>query len=362
MIRQVIRGVVALVAITLVLESVSGRQPAIADKIYVQNKKDGTTKTYEGTLKLSAAGLQILAPDGKLLLTTSPAEIAKVAPGELAGIDRSMILSLLASEDKKTKADYLKARDGYLELQKKTATAPERTKRFVEFKVAMMMTRVADESADDEKWSEQAADAIKAWTGFLAEFKSGWEVWPAANTVTRLMAESNKFDDVARTWGRLTKKDADLPPDMRLQAGMLEIDAQIRQKLYPSALESAKTLFTAAAAGSTKDRLEIYQIAAKAGADAAYLEGVKALESKIATTKDPVVRGTGYGMMGELYLAAGKPRDAMWAFLWVETVYNTDRDDAFRAMCRLVEVFKAQDDDDRVKAYRDKIRRFRATF
>ena len=67
-------------------------------------------------------------------------------------------------------------------------------------------------------------------------------------------------------------------------------------------------------------------------------------------------------MLGELYLAAGKPREAMWAFLWVETVYNADKDEAFKAVCRLVEAFKAQMDDDRARGYREKVRRFRSTF
>jgi hypothetical protein len=67
-------------------------------------------------------------------------------------------------------------------------------------------------------------------------------------------------------------------------------------------------------------------------------------------------------MVGELHLAGGKPREAMWAFLWVETVYSQDRDDVLKALCRLVEVFKAQADDDRARVYREKIRRLREAF
>jgi hypothetical protein len=67
-------------------------------------------------------------------------------------------------------------------------------------------------------------------------------------------------------------------------------------------------------------------------------------------------------MIGELHLLAGKHREAMWAFLWVETVYNADRYDALKAMCRLAEVFRSQADEDRAKSYREKIRRFREGF
>jgi hypothetical protein len=171
-----------------------------------------------------------------------------------------------------------------------------------------------------------------------------------------------KFDDAARTWNRLTKKEVELPADLRLAVAMHEIDAQIRTKQYATAAVAAKTLKEAAWPGPAKDKLEIYELAAKAAEGADYAAGVKTVEEKINATKDAGVRGVGYSMVGELHLAQKKPREAMWAFLWVETVYSTDKDEAFKAMCRLTEVFRLQGDDDRVRAYREKIRRARANF
>jgi hypothetical protein len=84
------------------------------------------------------------------------------------------VLALISSEEKKTKAEYEKAKLGYADLQKKAVNAPERTKRYVDFKLALMTTRVADESADDENWGALAAEAVKAWSGFLADYKTGW--------------------------------------------------------------------------------------------------------------------------------------------------------------------------------------------
>jgi hypothetical protein len=89
---------------------------------------------------------------------------------------------------------------------------------------------------------------------------------------------------------------------------------------------------------------------------------VKDINDKIAASKEPAVRAVGFSMIGELYLAAKKPREAMWAFLWVETVYNQDKDEVLKAMVRLKQCFKEQMDEDREKAYQDKIRRFRQQF
>jgi hypothetical protein len=273
------------------------------------------------------------------------------------------MFGLLSSEDKKTKADYTAARLGFMDMKKKAAAAPERTKRFLDFKLAQLTNRIADETGYDEKWQDVANEAAKGWTEFIAEYKTGYEVWAAARSATRLYTELNKYDDVARTWNRMTKKEVGLPADLLLEAQMQEIDAQIRSKTGAATAQvAADALEKTAPAGTSKDKLAIYSLAAKAiaGGDAA--SGVKAIEEKINATKDAGTRGVGFGMLGELYMAAGRPRDAMWAYLWVETVYNVDKDEAFKAMCRLVEVFQAQMDDDRVRMYQDKLRRARGNF
>ena len=49
----------------------------------------------------------------------------------------------------------------------------------------------------------------------------------------------------------------------------------------------------------------------------------------------------------------------MWAFLAVETLYNTDKEEVFKALVRLAQLFKLQIDEDHERLYREKIRRYR---
>src|SRR5262245_33860140 len=119
MIRQAVRGLVAVLALALVLSGAVGQQPPTPDKFVVRDKKDGTNKTDEGTAKFAAAGLQIIGEGNKVLATVSPESIVKYTPGELVGVDRATVLALIGSEDKKSKADYEKAKLGYAELQRK---------------------------------------------------------------------------------------------------------------------------------------------------------------------------------------------------------------------------------------------------
>jgi hypothetical protein len=362
MMRTALRGLAILAVLALAIDAAGG-QPAAADKVVLREKKDGTVKTYDANLKLGPGGLQVIGAGNKLIATIAPEDLVRFVPGDLPGVDRNTVLNLISAEEAKGKPDYKKMQVGYADLQKKAAGAPEATRRYLDFKLATAATKVADESGDDEKWDELADVAAKAWAGFLGEYKASWETWPATRTQSRLLVELKKYDELARLWGR-TAKLADLPADLKLEAGLRALDAEIRSGGggIASAVELAAGLGKTTGPGVAKDKIAVYEQAATNAKKGDFAEGIKAVEAVIAKTKDSAVRGVGYAMIGELHLLAGKPRDAMWAFLWVETVYNQDKDEVLKAMCRLVEIFRAQADEDRAKAYREKIRRFREAF
>lgn len=364
MTRQAVRGLLALAAVALALDAGAGQPPPAVDKVVLRDKekKDGTTKTYDGFLQFGPVGLQVVNADKKVTVpNVALADVVRVFPaGDIPGVDRALIT---ADEKAKSRADYEKVRLGYEEARKKGGL-PERVKRFVEFKVAQMATRAADETGYDERWAEAAAEAAKLWGAFLADHKGGWESWAGTRAAARLHAERNDFAEAARAWKRAAAKEAGLPPDLLLEASLQEIDAHIRTKNGAGvALGLAQALAKGVPAGPARERLAIYETAANARANNNFEQGIRDIEKAVAEgTKDPAVRGVGYSMIGELYLAAGKPRDAMWSFLWTETVYNADRDEAFKAMCRVLETFRAQNDEDRVRAYQDKLRRARGGF
>jgi hypothetical protein len=223
-----------------------------------------------------------------------------------------------------------------------------------------MSARAADATADDAGWKGKAETAAKLLEDYLIANKTGWELWPVARTAARLQMELGDYQKAARTWGALAQNN-DMPADLRQEAGLQEIDVLIRGKQAAVASDRVGKLLPGAPAGPVKDRLTIYQLAAKTIDSPDPSGGVGAIEAEIAKTKDPDVRAVGYGMIGELYLAADKPRDAMWAFLWVEVVYRQDRDEVAKALVRLAECFRLQNDEERMNAYRDKLRTYRGT-
>lgn len=345
-----------LLALLVALATPDARGQNIPDKVSVR-QKDGTSKTFDGTFTASAAGFQVIAADKKVVATVNPDDVLKVAIGDLPGTDRPLILANATREEKR---DWENARKSYDDMLKKAATAPERTKRFLDFKRNLMAQHVTDELPYEKDWAVKADDCAKEWGVFFASYPSGWELWPATRAQTRIFVERGKFDEAARAWARLAKN-PEMPADAKTEAAIQEIDLNLRAKAYPGALATASALVKTAA-GSRKDRLTIYEIAAKAGSDGKPLEGVEKIRAEMNKSKDPTVHATGFSMIAELYLAGGKPRDAMWSFLWVETVLNHDRDEVFKAMARLANLFETQADDEQLKKYRDKLQRYRTTF
>ncbi|HEY1192238.1 MAG TPA: hypothetical protein VGE74_31730 [Gemmata sp.] len=359
--RHAIRSSVLFVLLVAAVSTARAQVPQ--DVVEVRNRKDGSTKTYKGLLKVTPTGFQVFTGEkfDKPGEAFAPDDLVKVSIGDLPGVDRDAINSLKAKEEKKTTKDLAEAAAGYKALSK--AGLADRSKRYLDYKTNALNQAVLDDLDPGKEWQDKADKLISEWKGFLADYKPafGWEMWPAARAVTRLLVERGKYSDAAAVWANL-RKAPELPPSARIEAGLQEMDFQIRAKAYSNAIVLAADPEMKKATGTRKEQLGIYEMTAKAGSDAKHLDGVDKVKAAMDKTKDPTVHATGYAMMGELYLAAGKPRDAMWMFLWVETVVNQDKDEVFKAIARLTELFTAQMDEDQTKKYREKIKRYRSLF
>lgn len=372
MLRPLLSACLLLLLVCVLLESTGRGQPAAtSDRVYYRDKKDGQIKEVDADLKATPAGYQIISSsDKKLLATVSPADLIRVIPAEIPGFDLKTIREPANLEAKK---EWEKARLIHADMARKTSNAPERVRKYFEFRIAMTSAKAADDTADETAAIAKAAEATKLLENFLTANKTGWEAWSAGSTLARLQAsgvetlkdgdkqtERRTFQEASRTWGKVARA-ADLTPDLRLEASLQEIDTRIRSRQFAEAKVLIDEAVKTAPAGPMKDRLAIFELAQKFGDNPNPDEGIKAIDAVLTKAKDPHVQATGYGMMGELYLNAGKPRDAMWQFLWVEVVHNQNRDEVLKALVRLSDSFRLQGDEDRARSYREKVRRLRGS-
>jgi hypothetical protein len=332
-----------------------GQPTAGPDRVYYSPKKGAPAKEEDAELKADAAGVKVIS-NGKVSATVTAAEIVRTYPLDIPGLDRATAFEPIRLE---VARDWEKSRAAYEGIKEKfKANPPERLRKWLAFRIAYTTTRGADDTPADSGWKDKAEAGLKLLTDYLADYPTGWEAWAATRTAARVSHELGKSEAAARMWAKAGKA-ADITPDLRVEAAYQEADALMRAGRYTEAASKASEAVPKAAPGAPKERLNLIVLAAKA-AESNPLDGVAAVEAEIGKTKDAAVRATGFALVGELYLAAKKPREAMWSLLWVEVVYNQDKEEVAKALARLSEVFKQLGDEDRERNYQDRMRRNRA--
>src|SRR5437763_16249721 len=110
-----------------------------------------------------------------------------------------------------------------------------------------------------------------------------------------------------------------------------------------------------------KARLEVIQTGCQALLDPGKLPEVAAKLQAITEDKgrEPYLKALAYNVLGDCYQAAGQKREALWSYLWVDVVYNQDKQEHVKALDRLVRLFTELKDDARAKYYEDRLRRTR---
>lgn len=329
------------------------------DKVFAVDKKTGKAVSVEGVLKESAGGI-VISAGGKEKARYTSAEIVKVELGDLPGLSPEDKANLFSLENEK---DFEKAGRGYASLAKKSQQN-DRVKRNMEFRELMALVKATD-AKDEAGFKSSAPATADRLESFAKANAKSWEVWPAARAAARLHSDLGQNEKAAAILASLAAT-PELGPDLKIEAKLAEADSLLRSKNQSAGRNAVASLLKdkdLPAAGAARERLSIYELwanAPSATTPPSKPDGYAVkLQAAIDAAKSPVSRAVGFNARGELFLAHGFPRDAMWEFLNVEVVYNQDKDEVNKAMKRLVEVFEAVGDKDRAESYREKLKKVR---
>jgi hypothetical protein len=356
--RRVRLAVLFGLAALAVPEFATGQGGGAIDTVYFRDrKKDYQVTTARGEVKESAAGVQVVS-GGKVTHTLSPADVVRVEYGKLAGMSDTARLQAVGFEGKEVRdvKDAVAARNFYTDALK-AAGADAKSRKFLEFREAIWAARVADAKAGAD-FEAEAKGAIDKLGTVARAYPKSWEVWPAARAAARLQAETGKPNDAATTLAALGKN-PDLPADLRYEARLAELEVLLRSNRLAAdslAAELAKDK-SFPATGPLRELLTVYQALLKAPPPKGGTKPaeVKAVEDVIAKATDPGVRAAAHNALGEFYLAHNRPRDAMWEFLWVDTVYNQDKEEVVKAVLRLIEVCPKAGQPDVAEKYKERL-------
>jgi len=226
-----------------------------------------------------------------------------------------------------------------------------KSRRQIEYRVAMLSAQLADTV---ENGNTIATDLLAK---YIKDNPTGWQFSSAGKTLARMQLAADKFDDALVTLEAMEKA-PNMPKEIKQEVELMTIDLLIRSdKVDQAAARITNAMASLQANDPQRQRLSIYQI----GADKAMKgpEKIVKLEGLINGTNDEVLRALGYNTLGDTYQAEKRQRDAMWAYLWVDVVYNKEKSEHMKAMDRLAKLFDAMNDPDRAKQYKDKLARMK---
>jgi len=188
--------------------------------------------------------------------------------------------------------------------------------------------------------------------GFTKQYPKSYHFFDASEVVGDLLVALNSHEMAETYYQRL----AQAPwPDYRMRAGVAIGQARLAQQKYQ---EAARAFDTVLAMDATTPAAQQQQLAAKLGKAEVLVQDGQAdqavgLLDQIIQNADPEnvdLNAGAYNALGTAHRKAGRTKDALLAFLHVDTLFFQNSDAHARALANLAELWKADDINEPQKA------------
>jgi tetratricopeptide (TPR) repeat protein len=211
----------------------------------------------------------------------------------------------------------------------------------LEYKVAVLLARQAQE------FGGSAESAMARLSAFKAKHANSWQITSALKTLAQLQLEQKQYDNAEETYKELAA--AKVAEDTRQEAELLAALVTVRAGKHELAHKKLQALIARLPKDSKQaGRARIAQaeclIAAKRTDEA-----TRTLREIVKETTDKTMKAAAYNTLGASLFAADRFKEARWEFLWVDVVYNQDRDEHAKALYYLWKTFSALGEADRAQ-------------
>ena len=146
-----------------------------------------------------------------------------------------------------------------------------------------------------------------------------------------------------------------LSPDQRLESSLRAAQVLVRATKFAEAEKRIEELSRNVASDQPQAfRIQIALAECRAAAGKPE-QAVQILQGLIDKVADPEIKARVYNALGDCLRVAGKSKDALWNYLWVDVVYHQNRQEHAKALYYLAKLFEALKDENRAKQYREKL-------
>jgi tetratricopeptide (TPR) repeat protein len=218
--------------------------------------------------------------------------------------------------------------------------------RTIRYRIAALMLK----QAQDNKTS--TANAIAELQKFRAEFPTGWQVVHVMPLIAQAQMDAGDFKGAAGTFEDMAQMDA-LPADVKSNAELMIVQVAVRANDIPLAQKKLAAL-EAKAKGNPKFASRVMMTKAEVLVGLKQNdEAIKLLNQVIKENNDKETKGLAHNTLGECLFKATKYNEALWEFIWVDTVFNQDKNQHAKALYYLWKTFEQLNNAERAQECRE---------
>lgn len=244
--------------------------------------------------------------------------------------------------------DYTAALAGYAAFAKTKYTDPA-LNRFFRYRIVLVNTEMA------RKDPKHLKEAAKQWADFKKANPSTWQIMHMPRILLPLYTKNNDTA-AARTLMEEMLAMPALPPAMKLEFTRKSLEILLQEKKYKEA-ETKLLALIKPLGEDDPQRLKLeLTLADCRAADGRTKEAADALNAILKRAKTPENKAIAYNGLSELLIKAGDPKSleqAKWNLLYIEMLYNQNKEERARALYNLQKVFAMLKDTPKSKRFRD---------
>jgi len=246
-------------------------------------------------------------------------------------------VSLTQARDKEAANSLTEAADLF-----KKAAAEASSRPFIAEDAAFGQARALGELALTD--ASRAPEAISLLDAFARTYKAGRHVGPALEALARLQIARDNYPALETTLAALSQL-----PKGDDRAAIFRIKVLTKKGQLDQALAELDKVISSAPDGSVKKRdAQLSKaenlVALKKYADA---EATVRAVIKAAATEDAATQAAAHNTLGDCLRAAGKSKEALYAYLHTDLLFSKEKDEHARALAQIAQLWRELNRADR---------------
>jgi TolA-binding protein len=199
----------------------------------------------------------------------------------------------------------------------------------------------------------KSAEAITALESFVRTYPNGRHITAALDNLARLQLNKGDYAGVEKTVAEMDKQ-----PQSADRAAVLKARIHAKKGEHDKAISALDQLIKNAPAGSARQREAKLARAESLVALKQYGEAETEVSAVIKALPREDYQGmsAAYNTLGDCLRAAGKPKDALMAYLKTDILFFKDKEQHPRALAQITQLWRALKQDTRADEYFQKLK------